>query len=246
MWWNTHITVGTNLDLFLRSNFSKQMIPNFHVLPQFYKDMLLNWIEFTNDKNNISSSHRYAHLIWYNTFIYGHNSPMEYFNNRLFQAGLWFVSDLFYDNDKLIPFNIWMKRGVLAQDYLTWRGLVTTVRQKSMKYIRNNSDEKLQDKPLVNSSKEIIISMKPKLFENIKGKQIKYVFTERALHQVKYKNKIYYYYIITHYMVKLSVVTGKMSSKCHTLCLLITILEIYSIRFCSELRRQINFYTKWE
>ena len=157
-------TVGTNLDLFLRSNFSKQMIPNFHVLPQFYKDMLLNWIEFTNDKNNISSSHRYAHLIWYNTFIYGHNSPMEYFNNRLFQAGLWFVSDLFYDNDKLIPFNIWMKREVLAQDYLTWRGLVTTVRQKSMKYIRNNSDEKLQDKPLVNSSKEIIISMKPKLF----------------------------------------------------------------------------------
>ena len=65
-----------------------------------------------------------------------------------------------------------MKRGVLAQDYLTWRGLVTTVRQKSMKYIRNNSDEKLQDKPLVNSSKEIIISMKPKLFEKIKGKQI--------------------------------------------------------------------------
>ena len=43
---------------------------------------------------------------------------MEYFNNRLFQAGLWFVSDLFYDNDKLIPFNIWMKRGVLAQDYM--------------------------------------------------------------------------------------------------------------------------------
>ena len=186
------IPVGTNLDLFLRSNFSKQMIPNFHVLPQFYKDMLLNWIEFTNDKNNISSSHRCAHLIWYNTFIYGHNSPMEYFNNRLFQAALWFVSDLFYDNDKLIPFNIWMKRGVLAQDYLTWRGLVTIVRQKSVKYIRNNSDEKLQDKSLVNSSKEIIISMKPKLFEKIKGKQIKYVFTERALHQVKYKNKIYY------------------------------------------------------
>ena len=117
------------------------MIPNFHILPQFYKDMLLNWIEFTNDKNNTSSSHRYAHLIWYNSFIYGDNSPMEYFNNRLFQAGLWFVSDLFYDNDKLIPFNIWMKRGVLAQDYLTWRGLVTIVRQKSAKYIRNDSNE---------------------------------------------------------------------------------------------------------
>ena len=30
------ITVGTNLDLFLRSNFLKQMIPNFHILSQFY------------------------------------------------------------------------------------------------------------------------------------------------------------------------------------------------------------------
>ena len=83
-----------------------------------------------------------------------------------------------------------MKRGVLAQDYLTWRGLVTIVRQKSAKYIRNDSNE--EDKPLVNSYKEIIISSKPQLFEKIKGKQIKYVFTERALHQVKYKNKIYY------------------------------------------------------
>ena len=186
------ITVGTNLDLFLRSNFSKQMIPNFHILPQFYKDMLLNWIEFTNDKNNTSSSHHYAHLIsWYKLVSYMViNSPMAYFNNRLFQAGLWFVSDLFYDNDKLIPFSIWMKRGVLAQDYLTWRGLVTIVRQKSVKYVRNDSNE--EDKPLVNSYKEIIISSKPQLFEKIKAKQIKYVFTERALHQVKYKNKIYY------------------------------------------------------
>ena len=168
------ITVGTNLDLFLRSNFSKQMIPNFYILPQFYKDMLLNWIEFTNDKNNTSSSHHYAHLIWYNSFIHGDNSPMEYFNNRLFQAGLWSDSDLFYDNDKLIPFNMWMKRGVLAQDYLTWRGLVTIVRQKSLKYIRNNSNE--VDILLVNSYKETIISSKPQLFEKIKRKTNKVCF----------------------------------------------------------------------
>ena len=31
------ITVETNLDLFLRSNFSKQMIPNFHILPSSIK-----------------------------------------------------------------------------------------------------------------------------------------------------------------------------------------------------------------
>ena len=42
-----------------------------------------------------------------------------------------------------------MKRGVLAQDYLTWRGLVTTVRQKFEKYIRNNLNR--EDKPLANS-----------------------------------------------------------------------------------------------
>ena len=75
------ITGGTNLDLFLRSNFSKQIILNFDILPQFYKAMFLNCIEFKNDKNNISSSHHYAHLIWYDSFIYGHHSPMEYVNN---------------------------------------------------------------------------------------------------------------------------------------------------------------------
>ena len=83
-----------------------------------------------------------------------------------------------------------MKRGVLAQNYLTWRGLVTIVRQKSAKYIRNDSNK--EDEPLVNSYKEILISSKQQLFEKRKEKQIKYVFTERALHQVKYKNKIYY------------------------------------------------------
>ena len=59
-----------------------------------------------------------------------------------------------------------------------------------MKYTRNDSNE--EDKPLVNSYKEIIISINPQLFEKIKGKQMKFVFTERAPHQVKYKNKIYY------------------------------------------------------
>ena len=46
--WATHlkkITVGRNLELLLRSNFSKEMIQNFQVLSEFYKDVLLNWIE---------------------------------------------------------------------------------------------------------------------------------------------------------------------------------------------------------
>ena len=96
-------------------------------------------------------------------------------NNRLIYSGL-----------KIKSLNITLS----AQDYLTWRGLVTIVRQKSAKYVRNDSNEEV--KSLENSYTEIIISRKPQLFEKIKGKQIKYVFTERALHQVKYKNKIYY------------------------------------------------------
>ena len=99
---------------------------------------------------------------------------------------------------------------MLAQDYLTWRGLVTTVRQNSVKYIRNDSNE--EDKPLVNSYKEIIISKKPQLFEKIKGKQIKYVFTERALNQVKYKSKICYNALHGQTIVA----NGKISLKCHT------------------------------
>ena len=43
----------------------------------------------------------------------------------------------------------------------------------------------------INSCKEMVISLKPQLFKKIKRKHIKYVFTERALQQVTYKNKIY-------------------------------------------------------
>ena len=50
----------------------------------------------------------------------------------------------------------------------------------------------MENKLLVNSFEETKISMIPLTFEKIKGNQIKYVCTEPALDQVKYKNEICY------------------------------------------------------
>ena len=57
----------------------------------------------------------------YNKLIKINNKTV--FNPRLFQAGLWISQDLYF-NRIVIPFDVWLKRGAMPKDFLTWRGLV--------------------------------------------------------------------------------------------------------------------------
>ena len=64
-------------------------------------------------------------MIWYNRDIRigGHSI----YNNSLFSIGIWYVNDLFKDNN-LIPFHVWKTRGALEKDYLTWLAICKIVK----------------------------------------------------------------------------------------------------------------------
>ena len=74
-----------------------------------------------------------ADFIWYNTDIQIGNSCV--YSDSLFKCGLWTVSDLYEDNI-MIPFKTWLKRGAQQSDYLLWRGLVTVVTKTNLPKIK--------------------------------------------------------------------------------------------------------------
>ena len=103
------------------------MIPNFDHLSDFYKDVIQNWKQVKyNNLGNINEIR--SQFIWYNSLI----SQKEHqlcLDKVLFQAGLWFIGDLFNEHNKIVPFEQWVYRGVSSNNYLVWRGLVTKLVQ---------------------------------------------------------------------------------------------------------------------
>ena len=45
---------------------------------------------------------------------------------NLFDVGIWTAQDL-YDNDRLIPFKIWTRRGAQNKDFMAWRSLISSI-----------------------------------------------------------------------------------------------------------------------
>ena len=53
------------------------------------------------------------------------------YNHRLFQAGVWTLQDLYVAN-AVIQFDEWLKRGVMAKDFLIWLGLVQQATKENL------------------------------------------------------------------------------------------------------------------
>ena len=117
----------SNILVLLQSNFTEKMIPNFDHLPDFYKNVIQNWkqVKYNNLGNNNEIR---SQFIWYNSLI-SQKEHQYWFNKSLFQAGLWFIGDLFNEHNKIVPFEQWVYRGVSSNNYLVWRGLVTKLVQ---------------------------------------------------------------------------------------------------------------------
>ena len=119
-----------NLGLFLRSNFSLNEIPKY--IPRYYLDSLEAWNEL---RINISSLIDVKEdFLWYNKNLAINGKTV--YNERLFMAGLWSISDLFDRNDICIPFGVWVGRGAHLTDFMLWRGIVNMVKQKQMPHIK--------------------------------------------------------------------------------------------------------------
>ena len=105
-----------NILVLLQSNFTEKMIPNFDHLPDFYKDVIQNWKQVKyNNLGNINEIR--SQFIWYDSLI-SQKEHQFWFNKSLFQAGLWFIGDLFNEHNKIVPFEQWVYRGVSGNSYL--------------------------------------------------------------------------------------------------------------------------------
>ena len=126
-----------NLSLFFQGNFDENEIPQD--IPEYYIEAIRTWRNIKYD-NIVEESDIHQQLIWYNKSIKVNNKSV--YNQRLFTSGLWVLSDL-YEDGKLIPFNIWVKRGANPNDFLNWMGLVNSLPQyiRNMAKVVNNLDK---------------------------------------------------------------------------------------------------------
>ena len=69
-----------------------------------------------------------SQFIWYNSLI-SQKEHRFWFNKSLFQAGLWFIGDLFNEHNKIVRFEQWVYRAVSSNSYLVWSSLVTKLVQ---------------------------------------------------------------------------------------------------------------------
>ena len=114
-----------NLNILLQTNFDMKEIPT--LIPQYYRDTLEFWNQIING-NKTYQSNISQQIIWYNKNVkIGANTV---YNNRLLQVGIWTGADLFDDQNKIISYKIWRERGALPQDYMLWRSIVASVKQK--------------------------------------------------------------------------------------------------------------------
>ena len=112
-----------NLNVFLRSDFD--MCYNL-TQSKFYNEVLqsfysLSKIDQFNTEENLKNQ-----FLFYNKSVKIGGELV--FDDELFSAGLWRFCDLFEQNGKTVPFNVWKSRGVSKSKFIIWRALITIVR----------------------------------------------------------------------------------------------------------------------
>ena len=99
-----------DLSLLMHCNYKENQFIN---IPEFYINILKSWRIIRNVQPEI---------IWNNQEFLIKGKPI--FCKELFQAGLWYMYDMYDINEQVIPFNVWQSRGVKNTAYMIWRGLV--------------------------------------------------------------------------------------------------------------------------
>ena len=122
-----------NLSVLLRSNFD-----NYDNLTTstFYTDVLKVVHNLYNINQNNSMENLKNQFIFYNKHLKTDNRLI--YDDELFKAGLWNVSDLFTPDGRVLSFNTWKSRGVCKSKFMLWRCLVSKVR--SFKVSMHNLD----------------------------------------------------------------------------------------------------------
>lgn len=108
-------------DLVFHCNSSSKQVDKWHRVPIFYKDMLKSYFDLVN----FNDDNPYTQCIWNNKHICINKKPC--FNSLFLNCGIKLISDLFYENGEIIPFNAWHDNGVPNNCYLQWRSLIGAI-----------------------------------------------------------------------------------------------------------------------
>jgi hypothetical protein len=83
-------------------------------VPTFYLELLKTWKHFYSlFKNQLE-----------NIFERIKINKKTVFSKKLMNASMWFITDLFNENNEPVPFETWEKRGVPRPLFFKWRALV--------------------------------------------------------------------------------------------------------------------------
>ena len=117
---NSFFSMYGSFELFIRCNYKVNLLSKN--IPLYYRTMLHNW-------NGIKCNEYMDNFVWNNCDILSDKKTI--YSSRLFKCGLWYLSDLFCNNE-LVPFDIWLERGCIKADFLTWLQIVNSVKKKGL------------------------------------------------------------------------------------------------------------------
>lgn len=110
--------LNISANVLLYTNYSMECIQlTPHNIPPFYFDIFKVWSKVgdTMRKNK-------SRFIWYNEKILIQHKALFY--KEFFDAGIWYIDDLYYENGQTIPFEVWLLRGLGRSNILKWISLV--------------------------------------------------------------------------------------------------------------------------
>ena len=130
----------------LHCNFDTDILSN--KVPAFYRDGLKNWLKcmkILKYRQTLGTQ-----IVWNNNLIKIQDKSVYFSDFR--QAGLWTVADL-YAGTHLINFEVWNKRGISAERYLNWRGLIAAIPKDMKQEVVQNSGKNEKVELIINGKK---------------------------------------------------------------------------------------------
>ena len=104
-------------------------------MPKYYKDSITVWREIKYE-NNAHIDGLSEQLIWYNRNILVKKKTV--YSKRLYLCGMISVTDL-YVNNQIVPFNIWIEKGVKHKDYMLWRSILSAIPKRWVGLLKSNN-----------------------------------------------------------------------------------------------------------
>lgn len=107
----------------LYCNMSKKSCITMGQCPSFYRDILSAYFDFR--LLDLKYKEKSETIVWNNEYVRVNGRTV--FFAEFFRAGLWYISDLFDREGRLLDFNTWMRRGVEKQMYMKWCSIVSAI-----------------------------------------------------------------------------------------------------------------------